>query len=135
MRRVDEKVYYTISELVSHFGIPRSLTIRYASRIAENGQATRMNPEKAPGVGSSPWLIDEEAVPFLRSRVGAVGRKRIGFTWEKKQQARTEWAEGCSISRVASILGVSHRTAKRFLGREGVLDKESKKGRDDPPPG
>jgi len=112
---------YTISELLQK-GISRSTVRTQLSFLVEHGLARRCDP----GRGSSPWLIDEAALTYLKSR--GQGRPRIKFSAQTKEQALATWEKNKAVSRVADSLGVSWITARRFLEREGKLEPKKASG-------
>ena len=113
---------YTISEL-KQFGINRSLARRHMDYLVEQSWARRCSP----GMGSSPWLVDARAIPYLKSRIGSYGRPRIGYTFTTRLKAIEAWKQTGKFVRVAEALGVGEKTARRFLEREGLCEKKKSK--------
>lgn len=60
----------TTRDLEERFGVPPHLVYRWAKYLQGQGMVKKVHRYGSRGI----WLIAESAVPFLRSRVGKVGR-------------------------------------------------------------
>lgn len=64
----EEKKWLTTTEAQEEHGVPRHLVYRWGPRLEEAGHARKFDGQRGM------WLVDPEAVEFLKGRRGRIGR-------------------------------------------------------------